>query len=333
MRHEKAVGLVRLARQIAGSAEGLTLNDIAQVMGVNRRTADRLRAALAELFPQMEEIADGHSKRFRISGGLDGFLQAPTVDELAELQTAITTLDASGGGARADLLADLQDKIKAALRPSVRSRIAPDLNVLMLSEGHALQAGPRPMSDPTLLETIRMALKAACAVRFFYGPAVGRIRTVMPWGLLYGRAYYLVGPEEGKTEPAMWRLDRMQDAEIFAGYTDPAPEEWNMKDFISQSFGIYHEAPRDVVLRFAPEAAPEAAHYMFHPTQVHEALPDGGLLVRFRAGGMREMAYHLFTWGKMVQILAPTELRTELHELLHVALDHHGRAPESMLVS
>ncbi|MFT8720361.1 helix-turn-helix transcriptional regulator [Acetobacter sp.] len=330
MRHEKAVGLIRLARQMAGSAEGLSLNDMARIMRVSRRTADRLRVALAELFPQMEEITDGRSIRFRISGGLDGFLQTPTVDELAELHTAVTTLANRGSNVRADLLASLQDKVRAALRPSMRARMAPDLSALTFAEGHAFQAGPRPITDPILLETIRMALKAACTVRFFYANARGRIRTVTPWGLLYDSACYLVGPEMGKTEPALWRLDRMQAIEISDNHAHPAPECWNIEDFISQSFGVYHEPPRDIVLCFSSTSAPQAAHYIFHPTQTHEVLSDGSLVVRFQAGGLREIAYHLFTWGTAVQILSPAELRTELHELLRSAADHHERSPEMM---
>ena len=32
-------------------------------------------------------------------------------------------------------------------------------------------------------------------------------------------------------------------------------------------------------------------------------------MVRFRASGMRELAWHLFTWGEQAQILAPERLK------------------------
>ena len=66
MRHEKASVLLELARRLASSAEGLTLDEMAEAARVGRRTAERMRDALIALFPQMEEVPDGAAKRFRI---------------------------------------------------------------------------------------------------------------------------------------------------------------------------------------------------------------------------------------------------------------------------
>ena len=79
MRHDKARALVELARRLAGSAEGLTLDEMAAAAGVDRRTAERMRDRLWDLFPQMEAVPDPPTKRFRIPAGLDGFLQAHLV--------------------------------------------------------------------------------------------------------------------------------------------------------------------------------------------------------------------------------------------------------------
>src|SRR5690349_20205930 len=98
MRHYKTVRLLDLAKALAGSAEGLTLDEMASVLKADRRTAERMRAALRLVFPQMEEVVDGRQKKFRITGGLDGFIQAPTAEELAELG-----LTAKKGGPRTAL--------------------------------------------------------------------------------------------------------------------------------------------------------------------------------------------------------------------------------------
>ena len=45
MRHEKAQSLLHLARVLAGSAEGLTLDEMAEVAGTGRRTVERMRDA------------------------------------------------------------------------------------------------------------------------------------------------------------------------------------------------------------------------------------------------------------------------------------------------
>ncbi len=225
MRHEKAAGLLSLAHTLPGSAEGLTLEEMAASVGADRRTAERMRDALRVLFPQLQEVTEGGRKRFRIPGGLDGFMQAPSVDELAELHAAAGALEAWGGAPRAALLRSLAAKTESSLRPAVRSRVAPDLEALMLAEGHAMQAGPRPVAGAALLATVRAALKANAALRFQYG--AGRERVASPWRLLHGRSYYLVRPEQGRERPVLWRLDRIVAPQP-AGPATPLPDGWSI---------------------------------------------------------------------------------------------------------
>src|SRR6202012_4326803 len=105
MRHKKAEILLRLARSLAASAEGLTLEEMAREAGVGRRTAERMRDALWGLFPQMEGGADPPpTKRFRIPQGLDGLFRSPSAEERAELSRMADSLAASGAPARADTL-------------------------------------------------------------------------------------------------------------------------------------------------------------------------------------------------------------------------------------
>ena len=53
---------------------------------------------------------------------------------------------------------------------------------------------------------------------------------------------------------------------------------------------------------------------------------DGTVIVRFRASGMKELAWHLFTWGDAVEIVSPPRLKTLLVEQLEAALKAHARA-------
>ena len=48
------------------------------------------------------------------------------------------------------------------------------------------------------------------------------------------------------------------------------------------------------------------------------------MIVRFRASGMRELAWHLFSWGDRVAIVAPQRLKTVMAGELAAA----GRALE-----
>jgi predicted DNA-binding transcriptional regulator YafY len=53
---------------------------------------------------------------------------------------------------------------------------------------------------------------------------------------------------------------------------------------------------------------------VFHPTQTVEEEADGSLLVRFRASGLLEMSWHLYSWGTSVEVLEPAALRDMVHD-------------------
>ena len=73
MRSEKPAELLKLARALAASAEGMTLDEMAEFSGVGRRTAERRRDAVEDVFGPLDRIDDGRLVRFRMSGrGLRG---------------------------------------------------------------------------------------------------------------------------------------------------------------------------------------------------------------------------------------------------------------------
>jgi predicted DNA-binding transcriptional regulator YafY len=302
--------VIDLARRLAASAEGLTLDEMARDMGVSRRTAERMRDAVFMLFPTVEEVSDPPSKRWRIRGGLSAFEQAPTATEMLELTKAAAALRAAGEPARAAALEALERKLKAAMRSTTLNRMAPDLEALVRAETIAVQAGPRPSADEAMLTAIRGAILAQQPLGFTYSRpgAEPRRRSVAPCGVMFGRANYLVAADRETGRIQTFRLDRMSHVAAQDGVAIPPPD-FDLNVFASQSFGIYQDEIEEVVLRIAPEGAAEARGWRWHPTQTFEDQPDGSVVVRFRASGMRELAWHLFTWGEQAVILAPERLK------------------------
>ncbi|MFA4949315.1 helix-turn-helix transcriptional regulator [Brevundimonas sp.] len=320
MRHEKAGMMIELARRMAASAEGLTLDDIVREMDVGRRTAERMRDAILDLYPQTEEVSDWPHKRWRIRGGLSAFEQAPTAEELVELTRAAQGLRATGEPGRAQALESLERKLKSAIRSTTLNRLAPDLEALVRAETLAVQAGPRASADEAVLAEVRQAVLAGQPLGFIYSRpgAEARRRVMTPCGLMFGRANYLVAAEPDSGTIKTFRLDRMSAVKAEPGTATP-PADFDLQVFAGQSFGIYQDAIEDVVLKITPEGAAEARVWRWHPTQSLEDQPDGGVIVRFRASGMRELAWHLFSWGQQVRILAPERLKTVMADELAAA--------------
>lgn len=324
MRHEKAALLLELARALAATAEGLTLDEMADRMAVGRRTVERMRDALRDLFPQMEEMDDPPTRRFRIPAGLDGIFQTPDAEEFAALRTAADTFRASGASARAAALERLETKILAAMRAPARRRLAPDLEAVLQAEAIAVAPGPRPFEDEAVLRQVREAIIGLRRLSFVYlgGSTPGRRREVSPLGLLFGRSNYLVAAEGPEAAPRTWRLDRLREVDVLTAPAQP-PADFSLAAFVDRSFGIYQDAVEDVRLRIAPHGAEEALGWRFHSTQITMPEADGSVSVAFRASGMRELAWHLFSWGDKVQILAPQRLKDMMAEQLALALAVH----------
>jgi predicted DNA-binding transcriptional regulator YafY len=139
---------------------------------------------------------------------------------------------------------------------------------------------------------------------------------------MFGRANYLVAAELGGTEPRNYRLDRIEDLQVLATAAS-APPDFSLDDYAGRSFGIYQGEVEEIVLRISPEGAEEAMGWRFHPTQTLEPQPDGAVIVRFRATGFLELAWHLFTWGDRVQVLQPPALKAVLVQELEKALAAH----------
>ena len=83
MRYEKSENLLKLALEMQGSRIGLTIADIQEKFAVARRTAERMRGALENLFPDHIEQANPGEvpKRWRIHSG-DGAVECRFVDAL-----------------------------------------------------------------------------------------------------------------------------------------------------------------------------------------------------------------------------------------------------------
>ena len=97
------------------------------------------------------------------------------------------------------------------------------------------------------------------------------------------------------------------------------PEDFSLQDYADQSFGIYQDDVEDVVLKVLPHGADDALRWRFHSHQNVTREPDGSVTITFRASGMTELSWHLFSWGDRIRILAPERLRQVLAEQLKMA--------------
>lgn len=314
---------------LAGTRTGLTIDEIAQELEVGRRTAERLRAALAEIFPQLDAWDDeARIRRWRLPSTALANVAEPRAEAVAAVEAMARACAGQGETDRAELLRDAASTLRVLMRPAALRRAEPDIAALMEAEGIAMRPGPRPRLDPMILPRLRRAILGAQLVVIRYaGPSMEApaTRVLCPYGTLYGgngRAW-LVAHVEELPHMRLWRLDRIVSIDLL-DRCFARREDFDLQAYAAQSFGVFQEELLDVVLRIAPEAAAEAACWQFHPTQMTEREADGALRVAFRAGGMQEMCWHLFTWGTAVTVVAPEQLRECLADMAAEAAAQHG---------
>lgn len=317
MRKEGLGRLLRLALMLEASRVGLTLAEMAATLEVSPRTVQRMLAALEAEFPHVEAMGEpGGVKRWRMRRGATGELGAVTADEQAALGQAARIARRQGDGEVAGHLDSLAAKLPVRLDPARVRRLEPDVEALMLASGVAHRPGPRERVDEAVLEALRQAIVAGSWIeadhRAKASGLVGRGQRLGPVALLLGEGRrYLLAFQAYSEALRLYALPGFAAVRV-TNEVFERPAGFDLDDWLAGSFGTWREAPEDVVVRFRPAAAEEAAAWVFHPRQETEREADGSLVVRFRAGGFREMAWHLIRWGDAVEALAPERLREEL---------------------
>lgn len=319
--------LLRLALLMQSARMGVALGDIEGEFGVSRSTAERMRDAVLRAFPHAELVpGSDRIRRWRIPNAPLTRIIDIKAEEFEEMRLAADLLRRDGLEMRARTVDGLRAKLGALMTPSSLSRVAPDLEALLEAEGHAARPGPHPAIVEEVLASVRQALLECRVLRARYRRRIGgRLSTVElePHGVLFGHRHYLVAfPANSVARaPKLYALGNISQPEL----TGPFQRRpgFDLRAYTAQAFGVFQEPAIDVIWRFAPHLAADVLDHHFHPTEQKRRLDDGGVELRFRAGGMLEMCWHLFTWGDGVEVVAPTELRDRYQALIEVA---HGTA-------
>jgi len=325
-RHDPTIQTLQLALALQEPGPGWSIERIRERFGGSRRTAERRLDAVRQIFPEVEHRMDGHTKLWRLPSGRASGLVQWQADEIAALEFARDRARRARRPDHETALDGVLAKVRSLMLPPNAHRLAPDVEALVESEGLAARAGPRPRIDARHLATLRQAILGCQTVRLGYTRREDGQRTrpvVHPYGFLHGHRHYLVAWSPKREKLVLYALPNVTSVALTDEPFERDPD-LDVRAFAARSFGVFQEETVDVAWRFGPEAAAEAREFVFHPTQRLEEQPDGSLVVRFRACGLLEMAWHLFTWGDAVEILEPHALREIYREAVEAALRSLG---------
>lgn len=310
--------IIRLALLMQDSFQGLSLQDIQSEFDVSRSTAIRMKRILDEVFT-LEEVENYYSpvKKWRLSKKPFTKMIKFTAEEFAELENCKAMMKNYNYTNRCDLLSDIIAKMNDF---NSQKAVKTDIEALLEAEGYAIRQFPRYKLNMVIFNLISEAIKAMKYLTFTYENKKGEKSElkIQPYGIIYGEKTYLLGYNEDKKGFRNYNINEIKNVAITDEYFD-RDESFNLKQYLSRSFGIYQETPMKVKLLFSKNVQDAIQNYNLHPTQKLVVNPDGTTTVTFEAGGKYEICWHLFRWGKDVKILEPQELKDTYKKLLEDA--------------
>ncbi len=308
-RYSRVSDILDLAIFMSSKFNGVTINEIAERYNVSRRTAERMRDSLTNIFSQVDEIETKDVQKHWgfINYSISQLISfAPKeIANIEQCQRRTTNKEMK------EELGKTIEKIKSFNRKHSAS-VENNIELFMQTEGYAVRQMPQYKIGFETLEVIRNALQNSKVVTGIYH---GKKRTIEPLGLIYGEKIYLVAREKAKgKEIYNYLLHKFENLKL----TDKSfnKGKFNLQEYTNQSFGVYHGEILDVKLSFTPELAEEASKFNFHPTQKGKFEKDGSYTLTFKASGNKEIIWHVFKWGAGCKIISPAKLKKEYKKYL-----------------
>ena len=303
-RLNKADDIIELGLMFQSSSCGISINDIAEKFECSRRSAERMKTVLFEKFPEkVEEVPSyDRKKRWRFKKGTMNCLISFSANDFANLEYLKNLSNNEGKKKEID---ELVEKIKALTPQQNMTGLNNDISAILETEGVAVRQYSGVKVEPKILEMLRNSMLAFKKIKFNY---LEKEVTLNPYGIVISGKYYLVGFNENRKALRTYKIDKIKDLEVLDEYFDK-DESFSLKDWCNNSFGIYQEAPLNIVLEFDKEVKEDVLNYHFHPTQKVKELKNGNVEVRFTSGGTYAICQELFKWGTNVKVKSPEDFK------------------------
>ncbi len=297
----------------------MTYADMEHEFGWRRRSAERRIAQINEYFP-------GALHREKTPDGRTAFSLRLNREKLATIISENDIEDICGAAKilKNKSLEKLGNKLKNF------DRVA-GMNVddIILATGAVSRPGPKININVDIVRALSNAIKLRQRVEMKYTTRAGEKHhaVVAPLGWLHGaQKMYLVADKTKNIgdDVRTFLVNNITSVKILddnENYFDA--DDFNIDDFAARSFGLWVESDKpdgyDIEWYVPAEHVDAVDGYIFHKTQEFYPNKDGSLTIKFHAGGLLEMAWHLFTWGGKIIPVAPIELVNKYRECIALA--------------
>jgi len=321
-KRDRGARLIRVATLLQAHPDGIRAEEIAERLGISRRTAYRDLVALeGELaLPTWSD------------GGRWGILEAAFLPPLK-----LTTSEAMAVFLAARLMVRYADKYDPDLASAFEKLAAGLPAPLTEHVNRSLDVLQRARRDPAFVTRVH-ALTHAWAERrvveidYTAGRYEGRAgstrrATVRPYLIepsTQTHALYLIGHDEDRAALRTFKVERITSVIVTPRRFEP-PEPGTVEMMLRRAWDIIADQPAvDVAIRFVPEVAERVAETTWHPSQRLDVRPDGSVVWRATVSGAIEVRLWILSWGDQAEVLEPAALREDVRDTHRRALGRYG---------
>ncbi len=148
----------------------------------------------------------------------------------------------------------------------------------------------------------------------------------------YRGNWYVLARDLAKERMATYPMSRLRTVDGTGRYF-VIPRGFKVTDHVETTFGIIRgDEVMDVRLVFAPKVATYVKERVWHPSQKIIERRDGGIELRMKTAGWKELVRWILSWQPDVKVLAPAKLRKRITEKIQQAyamggLNRRGEMP------
>ncbi len=302
----------RIIQTLITSKIGKSAADLAEELEAHPRTVYRdLEALQVAGFPIYTERVDGKNL-WSLLDTMKHHIPIPfNLMELMALYFSRDMMKVFRDTVFYDNLESLFNKIKTTLPKE-------SLNYLEKTE-QVLHMGIKPYKDYGRFKEIVNRVNEAAInkksveiVYFTMSRKKETRRRVDPYRIwFFNGTFYLIGFCHYRKEVRIFTLDRIkilhQTKDSFQ-----IPENFNLDEFLGNSFGIFQGEPTRVKIRFSPEVAGYIKEKIWHESQKLEPQKDGSLVFEAVVAGTEEIKHWILGWGAHAKVLEPENLKEEI---------------------
>ncbi|HEY3308871.1 MAG TPA: transcriptional regulator, partial [Desulfuromonadaceae bacterium] len=290
---------------------GLTLDDLAEECGVDRRTIHRDLNAVQEAgYTLTSEWQEGK----KVYSFLTKSRNIPPITfSLNQLMSLYLLRSLSVYLAGTPFQAEVEDLFRTI------TSVLPDRYVAHLERiarvSLPILHGARDYSSAAAyMAELQRALLHQYRIRLSYakqGGGQSEEYELDPYTLVFHKGgIYLLGYAHNRKAMRLFALERLRGVEVTRQRFE-IPEGYLPEEHFSSAFGLVSDASMMVCVRFSAEIAHAVKGRIWRPGQKVKTDREGRVTIEFEASGEMELVAWILSYGAHAEVLEPPELRRE----------------------